>query len=66
MGGGFDGDGGVPERGPILELDEVGETGGVVFRCGEGDEAVVVCGVHFCYFSRAVFHFFRFSFFIPS
>lgn len=56
MGGGFDDDGWAPERGPILELDEAGETGGVVFRCGEGDEAVVVCRVHFYNFSRAVFY----------
>lgn len=37
VGGGLDEDGGAPEWGPALKAEEMGETGGVVFRRRESD-----------------------------
>lgn len=45
MSRGSHGDGRAPEGCPALTGDEGGQTYGVSFRCGEGDQAVVVVDV---------------------
>lgn len=42
--GGFDGEGGAPQRSPALEANEMGEPSGVVFWGGEGDDYTGVGG----------------------